>query len=29
LLGGFVIAWAMGEVAGYWFGRGDALGKVC
>jgi hypothetical protein len=22
-------AWAAGEVVGYWFGAGDALGKVC
>jgi GT2 family glycosyltransferase len=29
LLGIFVIAWAGGEVVGYWFGSGDSLGKVC
>lgn len=29
LLALFVTAWAAGEVAGYWRGGGDALGKVC
>jgi len=29
LLAVFVVAWAWGEVAGSWFGPGDALGKVC
>lgn len=28
LLGFWVLAWAAGEVAGYWFGAGDALQKV-
>jgi hypothetical protein len=29
LLGIWVCAWTAGEVVGYWFGAGDALGKVC
>lgn len=29
LLGLFVTAWAVGEAVGYWWGAGDALGKVC
>jgi hypothetical protein len=29
LLGIWVCAWSAGEVVGYWFGAGDALGKVC
>jgi hypothetical protein len=29
LLAIWVCAWAGGEVVGYWFGAGDALGKVC
>jgi hypothetical protein len=28
LLSVFVMSWAIGEVAGYWFGPGDALSKV-
>lgn len=29
LLAVFVVAWAAGEVVGYWWGPGDALSKVC
>jgi glycosyltransferase involved in cell wall biosynthesis len=29
LLAVFAVAWAAGEVVGYWMGPGDALGKVC
>jgi hypothetical protein len=29
LLAVFAVAWAAGEVVGYWMGPGDAPGKVC
>jgi hypothetical protein len=29
LLALFVCSWSLGEVAGYWFGAGDSLGRVC
>jgi hypothetical protein len=29
LLALWLTAWTAGEVTGYWFGAGDALGKVC
>jgi hypothetical protein len=28
LLGWFTLAWAAGEIVGYWFGPGDAFGRV-
>jgi len=28
LLGWFSLAWAAGEIVGYWFGPGDAFGRV-